>query len=73
MDGGISLPLSTMPGERVGHVYAGPMAAETVHFLEAVAYDRPVLATARQARTVMEVYQAAEASAESGLPVDLTA
>lgn len=73
MDGGISLPLSTMPGERVGHVYAGPMAAETVHFLEAVAYDRPVLATARQARTVMEVYQAADTSAETGLPVDLTA
>ncbi|MQA78686.1 MAG: gfo/Idh/MocA family oxidoreductase [Streptosporangiales bacterium] len=72
MDGGISLPLSTMPGERVGHVYAGPMAAETVHFLEAVAYDRPVLATARQARTVMRVYQAADASAETGLPVDLT-
>ncbi|TDC96563.1 Gfo/Idh/MocA family oxidoreductase [Actinomadura sp. 7K507] len=71
MDGGISLPLSTMPGEQVGHVYAGPMAAETIHFLEAVALDRPVLATARQARTVMEVYLAADASAESGRPVTL--
>lgn len=71
MDGGVTFPMSTMPGERVGHVYAGPMAAETVHFLEAVAYDRPVLATAAQARVVMEVYLAADESAESGRPVRL--
>lgn len=71
MDGGVTFPMSTMPGERVGHVYAGPMAAETVHFLEAVAYDRPVLATAAQARVVMEVYLAADESAETGRPVRL--
>lgn len=71
MDGGVTFPLSTMPGEQVGHVYAGPMAAETTHFLEAVAYDRPVLATARQARAVMEVYLAADESAETGRPVRL--
>jgi len=40
------LPLSTMPGEPVGHVYQGPMQAETIHFIEAVALDRPVLVTA---------------------------
>ena len=33
---GMQLPMSTMPGEPVEHTYAGPMAAETVHFLEAV-------------------------------------
>jgi scyllo-inositol 2-dehydrogenase (NAD+) len=71
MDGGISLPLSTMPGEQVGHVYAGPMAAETTHFLEAVAHDRPVLVTAREAREVMEVYLAADESADSGRPITL--
>jgi scyllo-inositol 2-dehydrogenase (NAD+) len=71
LDGGIVLPLSTMPGEQVGHVYAGPMAAETSHFLEAVALDRPVLVPATDAREVMEVYLAADESAETGRPVDL--
>jgi predicted dehydrogenase len=71
MDKGMMLPLSTMPGERVDHTYAGPMAAETVHFLEAVAYDRPVLVTPEQARTVMEVYIAADISAEKHEPVTL--
>ncbi len=68
---GMQLPLSTMPGERVGHTYAGPMAAETVHFLEAVAYDRPVLVTPEHARMVMEVYIAADTSAEKHEPVAL--
>ncbi|MQA95286.1 MAG: gfo/Idh/MocA family oxidoreductase [Streptosporangiales bacterium] len=72
MDGGVVFPMSTMPGERVDHVYAGPMADETTHFLEAVAGDTPVLVPAWQAREVMEVYQAADASAESGEPVRLT-
>jgi predicted dehydrogenase len=71
MDGGVAFPLSTMPGEQVGHVYAGPMAAETTHFLEAVAGDRPVLVTAQEARTVMRVYLAADESAETGRPVTL--
>jgi predicted dehydrogenase len=61
---GMVLPISTMPGERVGHTYAGPMAAETVHFLEAVVFDRPVLVTPEHARMVMEVYLAADLSAE---------
>ncbi|MGH8869226.1 MAG: Gfo/Idh/MocA family protein [Actinomycetes bacterium] len=71
MDGGVTFPMSTMPGEQVGHVYAGPMAGETTHFLEAVAYDRPVLVPAQEARTVMQVYLAADESAESGRPVTL--
>ncbi len=47
------------------------MAAETVHFLEAVALGRPVLVTPEHARTVMEVYMAADLSAESNQPVAL--
>jgi scyllo-inositol 2-dehydrogenase (NAD+) len=68
---GMQLPMSTMPGEPVDHTYAGPMAAETIHFLEAVALDRPVLVTPEHARMVMEVYIAADLSAESGQPVNL--
>jgi predicted dehydrogenase len=71
MSKGMQLPMSTMPGEAVEHTYAGPMAAETVHFLEAVALDRPVLVTPQHARMVMEVYIAADLSAERNLPVDL--
>jgi predicted dehydrogenase len=71
MDGGVMFPLSTMPGEQVGHVYAGPMAAETIHFLEAVAHDRPILVPAHEAREVMEVYLAADDSADSGQPITL--
>ena len=71
MDGGIVHPMSTMPGEQVDHVFAGPMHAETVHFLEAVAYDRPVMVTPEQARKVMEVYIAADLSAERNEPVPL--
>jgi len=70
-DNGIQFPMSSMPGEYVGHVYAGPMAAETHHFIEAAALDKPVLVTADQARAVMEVYIAADLSAERGEPVNL--
>ena len=65
MDKGMVLPMSTMPGEAVDHTYAGPMAAETIHFLEAVALDQPVLVTPEHARMVMEVYIAADLSAET--------
>jgi predicted dehydrogenase len=68
---GMQLPMSTMPGEAVEHTYAGPMAAETVHFLEAVALERPVLVTPEHARMVMEVYIAADLSAERNAPVEL--
>ena len=68
---GMQLPMSTMPGEFVEHTYAGPMAAETIHFLEAVALDRPVLVTPEHARMVMEVYIAADISAETHQPVSL--
>jgi len=68
---GMQLPMSTMPGEFVEHTYAGPMAAETVHFLEAVALDRPVLVTPEHARMVMEVYIAADLSAERNEAVTL--
>ncbi len=65
MKDGMQLPMSTMPGEKVDHVYAGPMAAETGHFLDAVARDEPVMVTPEHARMVMEVYIAADLSAET--------
>jgi predicted dehydrogenase len=71
MKKGMQLPMSTMPGEFVGHTYAGAMAPETVHFLEACVYDRPVLVTPEHARMVMEVYLAADLSAERNAAVDL--
>ena len=71
MSDGMRLPMSTMPGEQVSHVYAGPMAAETIYFCEAVANDGPVMVTAEQARQVMEVYMAADISAETNAPVSL--
>ena len=64
-------PMSPMPGESVGHVFAGSMANETIHFLEAVALDRPVLVTPAQARQVMDVYMAADLSAERNEPITL--
>src|SRR5256886_6095786 len=71
MKRGIEFPISTMPGEKVAHVYAGPMEAETIHFLECVAKGRQPLVTAEHARMVMQVYQAADLSAEEGRPVDI--
>lgn len=71
MQRGIEFPLSTMPGEKVAHVYAGPMEAETLHFLECVALGRQPLVTAEQARVVMQVYQAADLSAEQGRPIEI--
>jgi predicted dehydrogenase len=68
---GMVLPMSTMPGEAVDHAYAGPMAPETIHFLEAVAFDRPILVTPEHARQVMEDYMAADVSAEKNEPVAL--
>ena len=71
MQGGIQFPISTMPGESVGHVYAGPMAAETVYFLECVALGRQPIVTPEHAKMVMQVYQAADLSAETGHPVEI--
>lgn len=71
VDRGVQFPLSTMPGEFVDHVYAGPMERETQHFLEAVAFDRDVMVQPRSARTTMEVYLAADLSAERNQVVEL--
>jgi predicted dehydrogenase len=71
VEGGLTRPLSTMPGEQVGHVYRGPMESETQHFVDALARDLPVLVTPEQARTVMEVTLAADLSAELQRPVEL--
>ena len=71
MKDGMQLPMSTMPGEQVEHVYAGPMAAETLHFLHAVIRDEPVMVTPEHARMVMELYMAADLSAETNEIVTL--
>ncbi len=68
---GVQFPLSTMPGEFVDHTYAGPMERETQHFLEAVAYDRPVMVDPKLARVTMEVYLAADVSVERNQVVEL--
>jgi myo-inositol 2-dehydrogenase/D-chiro-inositol 1-dehydrogenase len=68
---GARFPMSTMPGEQVDHVFAGQMGPETIHFLESVILDRPVMVTPESARTVMEVYTAADLSAERNQPIDL--
>jgi predicted dehydrogenase len=68
---GVQFPLSTMPGEFVDHVYAGPMERETTHFIEAVAFDRPVMVDPHLARTTMEVYLAADLSAKTNQVVEL--
>jgi predicted dehydrogenase len=69
---GIRFPMSTMPGEKVNHVYAGPMEAETLHFLECVATGKQPVVTAEHARLVMQLYQAADQSALTNKPVELT-
>jgi predicted dehydrogenase len=71
VDHGVHFPLSTMPGEAVGATFAGPMHRETTHFLEAVAYDRPVMVDPAFARMTMEVYMAADLSADLHEVVEL--
>ena len=71
VEDGLVRPLSSMPGEGVGHVFHGPMAAETNHFIDCVARDLEPLVTPQQARQVMEVTLAADLSAERGVPVRL--
>lgn len=68
---GAHFPLSTMPGEYVDHMYAGPMERETTHFIEAVALGHDVMVDPRLARVTMEVYIAADLSAASNQPVSL--
>lgn len=71
LQSGTEFPISSMPGESLGHVFAGPMAEETRHFLDAVVFDRPVMVKPESARLVMEVYTAADLSAENNEPVNL--
>ncbi len=71
MSSGVQFPLSTMPGEYVDHVYAGPMERETLHFLEAVYKDGPVMVEPRLARLTMELYIAADLSVERNQVVEL--
>ena len=68
---GIRYPLSSMPGEPVEHTHAGPMHEETMHFINAVATNKPVLVKPEEAKAVMELYIAADLSAERGEPITL--
>jgi predicted dehydrogenase len=68
---GTRFPMSTMPGEHVGHVFAGQMGPETIHFLESCLLDRPVMVAPEHARMVMQSYMAADLSAAINEPVDL--
>jgi len=68
---GTEFPISSMPGESLGHVFAGPMAEETRHFIDAVVNDQPVMVKPESARIVMEIYTAADLSAERNEPVTL--
>ena len=68
---GTEFPMSTMPGEQVDHVFAGQMGPETLHFLESILLDRPVMVSPESARSVMEVYCAADLSAERNEPIEL--
>ena len=71
MSGGSVFPLSTMPGEQVDEVYAGAMGPETLHFLDCVVHDRQPMVSPQSARQVMEVYLAADLSADIDAPVGL--
>lgn len=71
VSGGTMYPMSTMPGEHVGPVFAGQMGPETIHFLESVLLDRPVAVDPVHARMVMEAYSAADVSADIGEVVTL--
>jgi myo-inositol 2-dehydrogenase/D-chiro-inositol 1-dehydrogenase len=68
---GTRFPMSTMPGEQVDHVFAGQMGPETIYFLESILLNRPVMVTPESARRVMEVYCAADLSAQRNEPIDL--
>ena len=68
---GIRYPMSSMPGEPVEHTHAGPMHEETMQFINAVATDKPVLVKPEEAKAVMELYIAADLSAERGEPITL--
>ncbi len=68
---GIRYPISSMPGEPVEHTHAGPMHEETMHFINSVATDKPVLVKPEEAKAVMELYIAADLSAERGEPITL--
>lgn len=68
---GIRYPMSTMPGEFVNHVFEGPMANETHYFIDCVARGKPVLVKPAEARAIIEVYIAADLSAERNEPVTL--
>src|SRR5439155_1657724 len=83
VDGTIGQPVTALVSRNVsrsignkigGRVHLSPAVMEAthdIHFIEAVAGDRPVLVTPEEARLVMEVTLAADLSAERNAPVSL--
>ena len=49
----------------MNHTYAGPMYEETVHFLDTVCRNKPVLVKP-ESKEVMDLYTAADLSVERG-------
>lgn len=69
---GIHYPMSSMPGEFVmDHTFAGPMVKETDYFIDNITRGKPVMVKPKEARTVMDIYIAADISAERNEPVSL--
>ena len=68
---GTRFPMSTMPGEQVDHVFAGQMGPETIHFLEIGDSEPAGDGDAGKRARVMEVYCAADLSAERNEPIDI--
>ncbi len=69
---GIQYPMSSMPGEFVmEHTFAGPMVKETDYFIDNITRGKPVMVKPKEARQVMDVYIAADISAERNEPVRL--
>jgi hypothetical protein len=62
---GMIVPMSTMPGEGPGRVYAAPMAAETTRFYGGATLNRPALVRRRPTRRIGEPSGAAEMPVET--------
>jgi len=52
---GIEYPMSSMPGEPVAHVNAGPMAEETNNFINAILFNKPVIVKPKNKKTKLKL------------------
>ncbi len=68
---GIQYPMSSMPGEFVDHTFFGPMVHETNYFIDCITRGKPIMVKPAEARMIMDIYIAADISAERNEPVSL--